>query len=146
MCLLFIQVGQNCLFRMPNITRIFRNLQLRFMKIIFWSTLCVADMSFFLGTRQTHIVLGKVGTKKRLWEPLVIFKLRELNFHIQTSRKGENCGACDKDRSKCVHHLLEIFTHSTNSVNQECVMIHTSEFSASFHWLTQVQFFQIFLR
>ena len=26
--------------------------------------------------------------------------------------------ACDKDRSKCVHHLLEIFTHSTNSVNQ----------------------------
>ena len=60
-------------------------------------------------------------------------------------RKGE-IGACDKDRSKCVHHLLEIFTHSTNSVNQECVMIHTSEFSVSFHWLTQVQFFQIFLQ
>ena len=46
-------------------------------------------------------------------------------------RKGE-IGACDKDRSKCVHHLLEIFTHSTNSVNQECVMIHTSEFFSEF--------------
>ena len=119
----------------------FRSLKLGFMKKYFVSVM----MCLFLGTRQTHIVLGKVGTKKRLWEPLVIFELRELNFHIQTSRKGE-IGACDKDRSKCVHHLLEIFTHSTNSVNQECVMIHTSEFSASFHWLTQVQFFQIFLQ
>ena len=121
--IIFIQVGQNCLFRMPNITR--------FMKIIFRSVLCVADMSFFLAPVKHISFLGKVGTKKRLWEPLVIFKLRELNFHIQT-RKGENCGACDKDRSKCVHHLLEIFTHSTNSVNQECVMIHTSEFFSEF--------------
>ena len=58
--IIFIQVGQNCLFRMPNITR--------FMKIIFRSVLCVADMSFFLAP-VTHIpFLGKLGTKKRLWE------------------------------------------------------------------------------
>ena len=39
----------------------------------------------------------------------------------EEGRKNILCrktGACDKDRSKCVHHLLEIFTHSTNSVNQ----------------------------
>ena len=59
----------------------FRSLKLGFMKKYFVSVM----MCLFLGTRQTHIVLGKVGTKKRLWEPLVIFELKELNFHIQTS-------------------------------------------------------------
>ena len=64
----------------PN-HKTFRSLKLGFMKKYFVSVM----MCLFLGTRQTHIVLGKVGTKKRLWEPLVIFELRELNFHIQTS-------------------------------------------------------------